>query len=79
MTIFTDSGTIPSVTGVTSNEISQFVDPVRATSRTKVSALDTGPIKDIATVITITTPSYEEFFVHPSGYWGSFDTDDGII
>jgi len=76
-----ESATLKSVTTPSSNEIYNpgILDSTTVTSVTTPSSIDV-LYQDSATFATVTQISIGELdFVHPTGYWGPFDTDNGII
>jgi hypothetical protein len=80
MTIFTDAATIPSLAAATANEVASYIDAASSSSVTTLISSEGGPYSDSASFSIITTIPVGEFeFLHPTGSWGVFDTDDGMI
>lgn len=80
MTIYTDSATLSTATSPSATEIAAFAGSGTISTTTQISAADVGPITDSSTVGSLTEITVGEFeFVHPTGSWGPFDTDNGVI
>ena len=80
MTIFTDAATITTTTGISGTGIESSVDSATIGTTTTLLSVESGPYNDSNTpaiVTQITTGELE--YVHPTGYWGPFDTDDGVL
>jgi hypothetical protein len=57
-----------------------FVESITISGKTTVLSVEGGPYADPTTIITITSmPTGELEFVHPTGMWGPFDTDNGQL
>lgn len=80
MTIFIDAASITSITSVISSDIKASIDAGSFSTKTALTSAEVGPFTDLATVGSLTQiPTGEFDFVHPTGSWGVFDTDDGVI
>jgi len=76
----TESGTVLTTTSLSASEhgpITEVITPPRTVTTPGGSET---LYRDSATLAVKTTPSAtDDSFMHPTGYWGPFDDDDGII
>ncbi len=56
-----------------------FTDSGTITSRTKITSDDRGPFHESGTIAVVTEVDSDDLYVHPAGFYGAADVDDGAI
>ena len=77
---FIDAATVTITTQISTVEITSFIDASILATKTTITSDDRGPFTDLATISTKTAITLGEYdYVHPTGKWGPFDDDEGIL